>query len=254
MSLPKSFLTRPLAHRGLHDLADGVPENGMEAMRRAVAGGFGMELDLQVSADGVAMAFHDATLDRMTCHTGLVRERRAAELARVALNGSGAGVPTLADVLAMVDGRAPVLIEMKDQSGKLEGTDGALEAATMAALAGYHGPVAVMSFNPDQVAEFARIAPEVPRGLVTSGFPREDWANTPEPRCTRLRDIPDFDRVGAGFISHDRTDLGSARVAELRAAGVPVLTWTIRSAEAEALARQVAHNITFEQYLPQVAP
>jgi glycerophosphoryl diester phosphodiesterase len=105
-----------------------------------------------------------------------------------------------------------------------------------------------MSFNPNSAAELARLLPGVPRGLVTSSYDPKDWLISAS-ICNHLRGIPDFDRVGASFISHEVHDLKRPRVAELKAQGVPILCWTVRSAVQEAEARQVADNITFEGYL-----
>lgn len=251
MKLPSDFLTRPIAHRGLH--APTVAENSLAAMKLAVSQGYGIELDLQLSGDRAAMVFHDETLDRMTQETGRVRARPTADLQAISLKDSGLeGIPTLAEVLNEVYGQVPLLIELKDQSGGSGGTDGALETATAAALDGYHGPVAVMSFNPDQVAKMAALCPKVPRGITSSGFRPENWSKMPPQVADHLRAIPDVDRVGASFISHDRRDLDMPRVAELKAQGLAVLTWTIRSPEEEAEARLVADNVTFEGYRPPV--
>ncbi len=244
--LPAGFLDRPFAHRALHDAE--LPENGPGAVRAAVAAGYGIEIDVQPSADGVAMVFHDATLDRMTRARGPVRARRARKLEGLRLPGTGQWIPTLAEVLRDIRGAVPLLIELKDQSGGLDGTDGVLEGAVARALAGYAGPVAVMSFNPDMVARMAAIAPAVPRGLTTAAF-GADWS-LPAGRREELRAIPDAERVGAAFVSHEAADLERARVAELKAAGLPVLTWTIRSPEAGRAARKVADQITFEGFRP----
>ena len=87
----------------------------------------------------------------------------------------------------------------------------ATEAATAAALERYTGPVAVMSFNPHSVARMAVLAPQVPRGLTTSAYDPEDWSPLPEATCTRLRGIPDYDRSGASFVSHEAADLARPR-------------------------------------------
>lgn len=126
---------------------------------------------------------------------------------------------------------------------------GALERATAAALNGYTGPAAVMSFNPYSVIEMGRLLPKLPRGLVTSAYRYDAWPFSAE-RCDQLREIPDYDHAGACFISHEWHDLTRPRVAELARAGADILCWTIRSAADEAQARQVAQNITFEGYLP----
>ncbi|PSL21256.1 glycerophosphodiester phosphodiesterase family protein [Shimia abyssi] len=249
--LHNSFLTVPLAHRALHDVNDGRPENSRAAVRAAVERGYGIEIDLQLSRDGQAMVFHDYQLDRLTAQSGAVRQRNADELAAISLNGGDEGIPTFSEVLDIVGGRVPVLVELKDQDGALGPNIGALEAATAVAARDYAGPLAVMSFNSQSVLKLAEIAPDIPRGITTESYPAEDWLLVPEEVRARMREIPDYDRVGACFISHEAADLGRDRVAELKTAGAKVLCWTIRSEAEEAEARKVADNVTFEGYLAQ---
>ena len=146
----------------------------------------------------------------------------------------------------------PLLIELKDQHGRMGESDGTLEAATAAALAGYAGPVAVMSFNPPMMIAMAARAPQVPRGLVTCAYRAEDWPLLPETTRAHLRRIADYDAARAAFVSHDVRDLANPRLAELRAAGAAILCWTVRSPAEEATARRVADTITFEGYLPEI--
>jgi glycerophosphoryl diester phosphodiesterase len=247
--LAPSFLTTPLAHRALHDLEAGRPENSRAAMRAAMERGYGIELDVQLSADNQAMVFHDDDLGRLTARKGLVRQHDAATLAKIPLKGGDEGIPTLPEVLDLVAGKVPLLIEIKDQDGKLGRAVGELEQAVAKALKGYGGPVALMSFNPHSVAALAEAAPDVPRGLTTCNFSIANWRGIPRATLVRLRGIPDYDRVGASFISHQASDLKRARVSEIKAAGGAILCWTIRSPKAEAKARLVAGNVTFEGYL-----
>ncbi len=246
--LPSSFLRRPIAHRALHDRAAGRIENSAAAIKAAVAAGYGIEIDLQLSRDGVAMVFHDEDLDRLTDESGPIAARAAAELSRVRLRASTDTIPTLAEVLSLIDGKAPVLIELKDQSLTMGPTDGRLENATAEALVAYRGDAAVMSFNPAAIHHMARLAPSMPRGITTSAYDPKDWAPLSEDICRHLRAIPDYDATGSSFISHEAADLDRPCVAELKAKGAAILCWTIRSPEAEAEARQVAHNVTFEGY------
>lgn len=246
--LPEVFLHAPIAHRAYHDRSAGRVENSRSAVRAAVAAGYGIEVDVQLSADGMAMVFHDDELDRLTGERGPVSARTAAELGKIELTGGGEGIPTLAQVLEIVAGRVALLIEIKDQTRVMGPGVGALERAVADALKGYGGPVAVMSFNPHSVAAMAEIAPDLPRGLTTYGFDDVEARALPEAHRARLAAIADFEAVGACFISHDARDLARPRVAELKARGVPVLCWTIRSPEAETKAREVANNVTFEGY------
>ncbi|EYD78372.1 Glycerophosphoryl diester phosphodiesterase [Rubellimicrobium mesophilum DSM 19309] len=251
MRLPDAFLSRPIAHRALHDRDAGRPENGRAAMRAAIERGYGIECDLQLSADGVAMVFHDDELMRLTGEDGPLRGRTASALGKLKLRHGDEGVPTLREVLDLVAGRVPLLIEVKDQTHRLAPVDGVLEEATARELRGYEGPVALMSFNPHSVIALRDLAPEVPRGLTTCDFDPSDheWAPAGPERLEHLRRIEDYDAAGACFISHQASDLRRPRVAELKAQGAAVLCWTIRSAEQERLARAVADNVTFEGYL-----
>jgi glycerophosphoryl diester phosphodiesterase len=247
MTLPRSFYEVPIAHRALHDVNDGRPENSRAAIRAAIAEGYGIEIDVQLSSDGAAMVFHDYALERLTGSTGALRLHTAAALGRIGLKGGDEGIPDLTEVLALVGGQVPLLIEIKDQDGAMGPEIGPLEAATAAALQGYNGDMAVMSFNPHAVMRMAELCPDIPRGIVTSAYRYEDWP-LPKQTCDHLRAIPDYDAAGAVFISHEVNDLGNDRVTELKKAGAMICCWTVRSAAQEAQARQVADNITFEGY------
>ena len=246
--LPASLLRLPIAHRGYHDHQNGVIENSLSAFSAAIAAGYAIELDVQRSADDAAIVFHDDDMDRLTGATGAFRDFGAAELGRTVLRGSTDRIPTLKDVLALVAGRVPLLIEIKENWNTMEDTDGRLENAVAADLVGYAGPVAVMAFNPHCIARMARLAPDVPRGLTTEAYDPVQNAPIPAEVCAYLREIPDYDRTLSSFISHQASDLTRPRVAALKAQGAAILCWTIRSPEAEAAARKIADNVTFEGY------
>ena len=249
MTLPPAFLSRPIAHRGLHDVGAGRAENSVKAVEAALAHGYGIELDVQLSKDGQAMVFHDYDLGRLTGEKGPVAQRTADELGNIPLLHDGDGVPTLSAILELVSGRTPLLIEIKDQDGAMGPNVGALEQATATCLAGYDGLAAVMSFNPHAVAKMAQLAPDRPRGLVTAAYTAEDWPTIPSATRAVLREIPDYERTGSCFISHDSTDLDRARVRDLKEQGASILCWTIKSPEAESSARRIVDNVTFEGYL-----
>jgi glycerophosphoryl diester phosphodiesterase len=247
--LPSAFIDRPLAHRGLHAPSGARPENSLSAFTAAIAGGYGIELDLQLSADGVAIVFHDYALDRLTETHGALAARTAKDLGAIALKGGeGACIPTLAEVLEHVAGQVPLLIELKDQDGALGPNIGQLEAAVARDLHNYQGAAAVMSFNPHSIAALARLAPQRPRGLTTCAFTDEEWSLVPGAYLKELRLIADYDRADCCFVSHDHNSLNSPRVAALAEDGATILCWTIRSTQQEATARRVADNITFEGY------
>ncbi len=158
---------RPYAHRGLW--GEGLPENSLGAFRAAADKGFAIELDIQLSADGEVMVFHDYTLDRVCGRTGKICELSAAELGNIPLDGvENEHIPTLREVLEAVDGRVPLLIELKGESGNT-----ALVPAALAVLKDYRGLWCMESFNPLLLHAVKRHAPHVVRGLLSTNLLKE---------------------------------------------------------------------------------
>lgn len=218
-----------------------------------MAAGYGIEIDIQASLDDTPMVFHDYDLARLTGTHGDIAQASDVTLAELRLKGSDEPIPTLKQVLSLVAGLVPILIEVKDQDGALGPNVGLLEERIAELLRSYPGPVAVMCYNPHTVLAFADLLPNTPRGLTTSAFPLLIWRKLPASRRAELAKIPDFDRAAASFISHDRADLASPHVARIKQS-YPVLTWTIRSSRQEANARKIADNITFESYPAPLDP
>ncbi len=246
MTVRPAWLTElPIAHRGLHDSAAGVPENSRAAIAAAIEAGYGAEIDLQLSADGVAVVVHDFTLDRLTEATGPVCHRRAAALGRLCLAGSAETIPTLADILRQVDGRIPLLIELKRQP------DGAgpLEQASWSVLADYRGPFAVQSFDPYSMAWFVRHAPDVARGQIATGH-RASLRSLPAWRKFLFRRLLLNRFSQPDFISYDVRCLPYWAAERARARGKPVLAWTVRTEAERRIAAQHADNVIFEDYRP----
>ena len=165
------FASTLYAHRGLHSEKDGIPENSLPAFARAVGQGLGIELDVHVSRDGEVVVFHDNTLKRITGVEGKVGDLTAAELAALSLSGTSEGVPTLREVLALVDGRVPILIEMKAEVA----ADREIAKRTLAVLEGYEGPYMIQSFNPLAVGEVRENAPSVMRGFLGSHLTKKKF-------------------------------------------------------------------------------
>ncbi len=247
-ALDPAFLKTPIAHRALHDATKGVYENCRSAIIAAIEHGYAIEIDLQLSADGRAMVFHDDTLDRLTDKHGDVSDYTAAELTQIKVGSGQDVIEPLEDILRLVDGRVPLLIELKDQSRQLSQTDGRLEQATIDALSLYEGAVAVMSFNPHMIATMAKLSSDLPLGLTTGSFMDPSWGIDAE-RIARLSQITDFDPKRYSFVSHFALELAAPCIQMLKDQGTAIFTWTIRSPEAEAVARQTVDNITFEGYL-----
>ena len=212
------------AHRGLHDGT--VPENSPQAFARAIERGFGIECDVQRSSEGLAVVFHDWELERLTPERGLVRSRTMRELRAIRLTGSDDTIPTLGELLGQVAGRVPLLIEVKS---KRELRVAALCRAIRAALEGYRGPIAVMSFDPRVGRWFARQAPHIGRGLVVT----EENART---LSGRLRRHLALWNARPDFLAYDVRDLPSKFAASQRKRGIPVATWTVRSPDLAARA------------------
>jgi glycerophosphoryl diester phosphodiesterase len=249
-ALPPAFLAAPIAHRALH--GPGRAENSMAAVAAAVAAGYGIEIDVQLTQDGEAVVFHDEDLSRLTAEAGLVRARTRGRARRHSAQGGRRHDPAPRRGSRAGEGQSAAS-HRGQGPGRPDGPRGRrTRTGGRRDLARYDGPVAVMSFNPHTVDALRQHAPGVARGLVTCSWRAEDWPDVPEPDRARLRGIPDFVRTGASFISHEAADLNRPRVAELKAAGVPVLCWTIRSPAAEVAARKVADNVTFEGYRPAV--
>jgi glycerophosphoryl diester phosphodiesterase len=225
--------TVPFAHRGLH--GGGLVENSGAAIAAAVDRGFGVELDVQLSRDGEAMVFHDYELDRLTAGNGPVAALTAGELQAIRLNLCDESMPRLADALAIVRGRTPLLIEVKSPGRRVA----RLCAAVAGALAGYEGPVAAMSFNPQVGAWFARNAADVLRGLVVTESGRRGARG-------RIERPLALWRARADFLAYDIRDLPSRFAGAARRRGLPVYTWTVRSEGDRARAVAHADQIIFE--------
>ena len=217
------------AHRGLH--GPGVPENAPSAFAAALARGLGVECDVHKASDGQAIVFHDWELDRLTRESGPVELRSTAQLAGIRLAGGAETdtIPSLAAVLRQIDGRVPLLIEVKSRRGM---RIGALCLAVRRVLEGYRGPHAVMSFDPRVSRWFARHSPHTVRGLVVT---EERDKALPG----RLRRHFVLWHARPDFLAYDIRDLPGRFPAAQRRRGLPLVTWTVRSPE--LLARALDH-------------
>ena len=244
--LAHSFLRSPIAHRGLHCENINCPENSLWSAQRAIGAGYGIEIDLQLSGDDRAIVFHDNTLDRMTLQTGDVDGYNAAELENITLKGSTENIPTLESFLQIVNGRVPLLIEIKGKTRENVKTDGKLEWATARTLLDYAGFVAVMSFNPHAIAHMEQFAPQIPRGLTTEaiGGAGKNFS------ASELKSF--YKQANASFLCHNVSDINSHIVNNVKTKHDPLLCWTVRSKKQEILARKVADNIIFENYWPNL--
>ncbi len=228
----RRLIARPFAHRGLH--GRGRIENSRAAFEAAIDARHGIELDVQASRDGQAMVFHDVRLDRLAEHAGPVCGMVRGELERIRLRDSEETIPSLAEMLALIAGRAPLLIELKAPGREVD----ALSRAVAGALKGYDGPVAVMSFNPEVGHWFARHDPNRLRGLVVTEKGRK-WRGWLTRRLALWRSRADF-------LAYDIRDLPSAFAESAQRRGLRVLTWTVRTLTERARAAEHADQIIYE--------
>jgi glycerophosphoryl diester phosphodiesterase len=237
---------RPIAHRGLHDPAQGIIENTASAAATAIAGRYGIEADLQISADGEAMVHHDDTLGRLTDGSGALRDMSATALTRVPFQATADRMMTLGDLLDLVAGRVTLVIELKTRfDGDLR-----LAARTAAVLAGYRGPVAVMSFDPALIIEMRRIAPRIIRGIVAGrGHPPLFWKLLSPAQRFELTFLLHAPMSRPAFLAHQVDDLAAItpRAARLMF-GLPLLTWTVRTAQDRMMAARFADQVIFEGF------
>ena len=239
----RRLIARPIAHRGLW--GPRAPENSLNAFDAAAAADYGIELDVQLSADGVPVVFHDDRLERMTAAHGRVAERTAVQLAEVRLADTKQTIPTLAEALECVGRRTLVMIELK----VLGGEEGLLERQVAEVLEGYDGPVAILSFNPKAVGWFAEARPDLPRGLNSTDYhDATAWVLSAIQR-RGLVELEHMHLARPHFLSLGLEMLRSAGVAALREQGMPVVCWTIRSAAQWARVSPLCDNLMFEGFL-----
>ena len=231
----------PVAHRGLWS-PDGPPENSLGAFQAACAAGYGIELDVQLSADGEAMVFHDDKLARMTGVEGRLRDRTATELQQLSLAGTDEAIPTLLETLALVGHRAMVHVELKTPYGEV----GPLERRVHEIIADHNGPLCVIGFNPYSHAWFADHYPGVLRGLDSYSYDRAPQMD--EKQRLAFANLEHVEIARPHFLALGLDMLPSARAARLRAEGMPVVAWTVRNpAQWEAI-KDHCDNLIFEGF------
>lgn len=248
--LDRLTFLRPIAHRGLHDLAKGVIENTDAAFAAAIAAGYGIECDLQPLADGTPVVFHDETVDRLLDTTGRIDRLSQHELAKLRYRGSDTRVQSFAELLDQVSGRVPLFVEVKSEWGPLK--SGFLEGVAELAI-GYHGPLALMSFDPVVMARLRELAPKVPRGIVSGLYQGPGWwlDQLTADRAYRLSHLLECGPVQPSFISYHVKALPTPVTRFLREGlEMPLICWTVRTTSDRAIASEWADAPTFEGYLP----
>jgi glycerophosphoryl diester phosphodiesterase len=240
---------RKIAHRGLHDVASGTIENTRSAFAAAMAHGYGMECDIQPSADGEAMVFHDFTLQRLTQATGAIKDLGAGALRNLAFSASGDRMQTLGELLAQVAGREPLVVEIKSA---FDG-DTRITRRVAELVAGYAGPLVLKSFDPAMVIALRREGVRQPLGIVAmSNYEYRDYLSLNAAEKRALANLLHFGESRPDFLSWHHRDLPSAAPFLCRSQlGLPVMSWTIRSAQEAQTAGPHIDQIIFEGFRPE---
>jgi glycerophosphoryl diester phosphodiesterase len=248
MRAPDWLTARPVAHRGLHDHARGIIENMPAAAQAAIDAHFGIECDIQLTADGEAMVHHDDVLGRLTEGSGALLGMTAAELKAVRFKDTSERMMSLGDLCTLVAGQVPLVIDVKSH---FDG-DRKLVARMAEVLASYRGPVVGMSFDPDQVLALRELMPGLPRGIIAERrYEAADWPEaTPAQRRGMLHLRHAF-RTRPHFVAYWVDELPSpAPWIACHIFGLPLLTWTVRTPEQCARTARHADQMIFEGFRP----
>jgi glycerophosphoryl diester phosphodiesterase len=240
-----SWLTaRPIAHRGLH--AANTIENSESAFAAALEQKYAIECDLQISSDGEAMVFHDDDVDRLLNAKGLVKNFTTAQIKAMTFKNGFDHVQTLSELLEQVDGKVSLVIELKSH------WDGDLTLAkrSIEVLQHYKGAYGLMSFDPEIIACIAELSPKTMRGITADRVTDPYYDMLSLERRLSMRRFSHIQKTRPHFVSFDFKQLPFQPVTELRALGLPVITWTIESEEQAAQALQHCDQVTFQGYLP----
>lgn len=242
---------RPIAHRGLHDAASARIENTAPAFEAAIAKGYGIECDLRPAAGGLPIVFHDETLDRLVEGTGELARLTPSDLKRLRYKGQDTRLQTFGELLEQVQGRVPLLVEVKSEWAP---PDIPFLNQIAAHAAAYEGPVALMSFDPAVMAALRELAPGVPRGIVSGGYKDEHgetwWRDQIDAaRAERLAHLLESGPADCAFFAYHVKSLPTPVTRFVREVmGLPLFTWTVRSPEDRAIAEAWTDAPIFEGY------
>ena len=246
-----SFLTeRPFAHRGLHSgsLSNSgkIPENSLEAFKLAIEKNYSIEMDIHLTKDSEIIVFHDFFLGRLTTKTGFVFNKNLNYIAQARL-ANDESVPTIEDTLNFIDGRVPVLLEIK-YSKLIKKNIGLFTRVLAEKLDSYEGPLALMSFSLELVKYISKsnMFKKFPLGLTTSFPTKETLANNVKNNKIESEIIS----YKLQFISQDWRGIKNNRIKRLKKLDIAILSWTITSREIEKRLEGLVDNITFESYEP----
>jgi glycerophosphoryl diester phosphodiesterase len=241
---------RPIAHRGLHNGADGRLENTTPAFVAAMLKGYGIECDLRPAAGGLPVVFHDLTIDRLMEGTGAVANLVPAEVRWLKYRGQDSHMLTFADLLHLVEGRVPLLVEIKSEWSP---PDRAFLSAIADIANAYMGPIALMSFDPDVMAVMREKTPDIPLGIISGNYEGDGWwrDKLSAERCRALAHLELSGPVAPDFYAYHVKDLPNPAVQHAREVlKKPIFTWTVRSTQDRDIAAAHADAPIFEGFEP----
>ena len=241
MDIFKSWLVEKyVAHRGLHDTESA--ENSLSAFEKAIEKGYVIELDVQQIADGNIVVFHDSSLSRMTGQDGYIKNLITEDLSDCYLGGTKETIPTLKQTLEFIDGRTPIIIEIKNILKV-----GDLESATLKLLREYKGQYAIMSFNPYVLSWFKTNAPDILRGQLSAYFKKDKLSLIKKIVLKKML----LNKVSSpDFIAYEANHLPNRYVRKYN--NLPLLAWTVRSQEEYMRVVKYCDNIIFENFEPKI--
>ena len=241
MDIFKSWLVEKyVAHRGLHD--EESPENSLSAFEKAIEKGYVIELDVQQIADGTVVVFHDTSLSRMTGQDGYLKNLITEDLSACYLEGTKETIPTFQQALDLINGRTPIIIEVKNTLKV-----GSLESATLEILKNYKGQFAIMSFNPYVLSWFKENAPEILRSQLSAFFKKDKLSLVKKVVLKKML----LNKVAQpNFIAYEAEHLPNRYVRKFN--NLPLLAWTVRSQEEYMRVVKYCDNIIFENFEPKI--
>lgn len=233
----------PIAHRGLH--TKDIPENSLSAFENALKNNYAIELDVQFTKDKEVVVFHDENLKRITNDTRNIEDVNYDELKNLRLGNTNEIIPTLEEVLELVDSKVAILIEIKDCKDYIE-----LSEKTYEILKGYEGNYAIQSFNPFILEWYKNNASEVIRGQLSGTFTEGSESLNSFEKFVLKNMLLNF-KSKPNYIGYDLEGIPKSKLESLRKKGVPIIVWTVKNKEDMEKAYKYSDNITFENFLPK---
>lgn len=241
---------RPITHRGLHNAKRGVIENTAPAFEAAIALGYGIECDVRPAADGLPVVFHDESLPRLVAGRGPVAKITERQLQSLRHRVGGAPIMTFAELVDLVAGRVPLLVEIKSE---WQAPQKSFLSKLTAAASSYRGPIALMSFDPAVMTMVRSLAPKLPRGVISGSYLGAGWWSRKigAKRGAALRDLLESGPVAPDFYAYDVNALPTPVTEYVRLVqGLPLFTWTVRSGKQRRIAATYADAMIFEGFEP----